>query len=302
MERTKRKHVPWTAEENSKLLQNWEHASREELLAMFPGHNMHQLSVQARALRIQGLAMPYRRKESTKRKQYNKWTDAEIEILIRNYPTMPRDELLALLPGHNWYGLSSYVQRLRAEGVDIPARTVGRTTAWTEEENKILIENWANSTMDELLAKLPGRTRQECQDHVQRLKAFGVDVPTRRWSLTIDNYEAYFKMGHHAAQKSAQNNITGVHRSTSNRAWAAAIEFYKKRRHIIQVKNKSNAIAARKRVDKALEPIYAELQRLAETNTVGDKSKYWNEIVARGHQIIETEIRQIRAEHKAAKS
>lgn len=229
------------------------------------------------------------------------WSDVETEILIQNYPTMPQAELLALLPGRDWGSCANRVHKLRTNGINIPPRTVERATDWTEAETRILVENWSSTTIGRLLTKLPGRTAQECSDRVQHLKETGIAIPKRNRNLTVDRRTTCLSAYKRESQKAGPNDFTGVHKSRQDGKWIAAIAFYRKRYYIIGTENKTDAIAARQRINNALEPIFAELQCTTETCVSDNNSDVLNGIIARGRQIIENEIRQIRAEYNAKK-
>lgn len=288
----------WTAENNAKLIKYWGSATTEELLKMFPNHNMTQLSSQARHLRDRGFDLPHR--SNGPKNSPNPWTDFEIDILIKNFPTMSREELLQRLPGRTWQACCAYIRKLKRSGVAIPPRAVGRSVPWTNDEDKILIENWSCESRNTVLAKLPGRTLQECIDRIYNLRQSGVNVALNPEHTCRDEYTQGMRMGsayQKITRKQNKSGQNGVRMTARKGVWDASIAFFKKRYCILQTKDKSEAINARKRIDAALQPIFAELQNLAANHTPGDSYEKQDAVIARGHQIIETEIQQIRADY-----
>lgn len=303
MTKSRKPSEPWTAEDNAKIIKYWNSTDTEALLKIFPGRDMPQLASQAQRLRNQGVNLPPRR--NGPKNTQNPWTNSETNILIKNFPTMPREELLQRLPGRTWSACCTYVRQLKRSGVVIPTRAVGRGVPWTDDEDKILIENWSCESSNTVLAKLPGRTLQECIGRVRNLRQSGVDVALNPEHALRDGHIQSMHMGsayQKATRKQNKSGQNGVCANASLGAWVASITFFKKKYCILKTEDKDEAIDARRRIDAALKPIFDELQSLAADRTPGDSYEKQDEVITRGRQIIDTEARQIRAEHKAAKS
>lgn len=234
---TKTTHMQWTPEDNAKLIQSWGTASEEALLAMFPGRDIPNMTRQATKLREHGLPVPKRHVNAVKNQWKNRWTDKETNILLQNYQSMPREELLALLPGRNWGQCTNRIRRLKINGVNTPIRIAGQ------------------------------EPEQTCAP---------------------------------APYKSDQDNY-GISYDSHKDMWAARIRFDNKTYFIIKVKDKTAAIAARKRVSAALEEICNALRNASRNPNITQACEQRDALLAKGCQIIETEIRQIRAERDKAK-
>lgn len=174
----------WTAEDNLWLIQNWGTATESQIRNRFPNKTNQQISVQTNQLRRVGVCVPCRKADSVANVNRRPWTAAEIDTLIKNYGTASRERLLELLPDRTMRQCYRYATKLRERGVNVPTRNVDACARWTEEEDRILLDNWTTAKKEQLLAKLPGRQYRECITRISRLRKAGVSIPHRSGSLS----------------------------------------------------------------------------------------------------------------------
>lgn len=97
-----------------------------------------------------------------------KWTPEELEILRTNYPVLKAPELARLLPGRPAWKITDVAKRLGLERV----RTEhGPYKAWTEEEERVILENAGSMTAYGIAGLLTGRTEGAVR---HRAKMLGV--------------------------------------------------------------------------------------------------------------------------------
>lgn len=85
------------------------------------------------------------------------WTEEELDILRRNCADHPVKELLAMLPGRTDTAIEAEIRKLglpRYRGA-LPSAD---WSEWTEAERDIVRRHYADASLEDLLAMLPGRT------------------------------------------------------------------------------------------------------------------------------------------------
>jgi len=82
------------------------------------------------------------------------WTDAERDIVTRHYPTMPRPQLMELLPNRSWSAITTEGRRMRLKRV---AGSIQRD--WRPDEDAILTRLWPSAApLDDVCEQLPNRS------------------------------------------------------------------------------------------------------------------------------------------------
>lgn len=122
-------------EEKIWLQQNYHNASNEDLTKQFPDLTVKQIGKKARGLGL-------------RRGTRKDFTQAEIDIIKRNYYNMTAKELELLLPGR-----SSDTIINKANSIGLKKRKSPRK--WSQEEINWLIENYEDSSSNELKDRFP---------------------------------------------------------------------------------------------------------------------------------------------------
>lgn len=93
------------------------------------------------------------------------WTDAETDILRKNWSTTTMQGLTRLLPGRS---------------VTQCAHRIVELQVWTDQEVELLIDNYATATQSELKQLLPNKTMGQCYTRASMLRRKGVQGLERR--------------------------------------------------------------------------------------------------------------------------
>lgn len=268
------KQISWTPEDNALFIKHWPSADRETILKLFPGQTMRQLSYHARNLKRQGIEVQPRKNVPHSNQIHQTWTEEDVKILIKNWATASKEELLQLLPGRTMHQLENKVSRLRTGGVDVPERRAKSDAGWSQHDIQVLIKYWAILPTNELFAKFENKNRtvSSCYAQAAGLRKAGIHIPMR--SVWLD-------------RRPHEHNVGAYYDKNSN-LWRAEIRFHNVKYSLGSSKSKSDAIMLRERANKALEPIQEELHRLSGVRTDPEFQKARSEIITRGHNILHT--------------
>ena len=104
------------------------------------------------------------------------WTDEEIEILKKYYP-IEGSKCADRLPGHTKVAITGYAIR---EG--IKTENYRHNTKWTEEEIKILKDNFGKIPNNELAELIPNRTEKAIVVRARQLQLTGPRGHYQKWT------------------------------------------------------------------------------------------------------------------------
>lgn len=204
----------------------------------------------------------------------SRWTNEELEILRQHYGKMPQKEIQrTYLPNRS---VPTITQKAKALGL------TRKYIPWSEEENKILINNWTMLPKNRLLGLLPGRNWTQCRNQVNKLKIAGqwphserrnyaaIEPEERKRRSEFYNTSLRYKMGlgKGTSVKSFQNNrlaknnksgVRGVSQTKSGK-FAAYIRFQGKLKYLGTFPSLEDAKIAREEALKELQP---EIDRIA---------------------------------------
>lgn len=141
------KHPVWTDEEIKILKDNYSKSTKEEICKLLPNRKYGNIKTKASKLGI--------------KKDYYYWTEHEIDILKRFYSSdCTIDEIVHKLGDKYSYG-----------AVQNKANKLGlrRREFWSEEEDKILIDNYEVKLLDDVMKLLPNRSRHGIIERVIKL-------------------------------------------------------------------------------------------------------------------------------------
>lgn len=108
------------------------------------------------------------------------WTEEEIELLREKYSTSTKQELLKLFSHRSWKSISSKAERMKLKKIGKLKRNY-----WSDEEIKILRENYSNKPKEELLKLIPDKNWRQIQDKASEIgvrKYKEYSEPRQEWS------------------------------------------------------------------------------------------------------------------------
>lgn len=118
-----------------------------------------------------------------------RWTNDEIEILNKNYPTIGANGCKQLL-------LNRTLSSIKKQACSL---NIKHNTKWTEEKKNLLQQMWLNSTKEQLLETFYPLTYSAIQGKAMQLKLPHNIVRQRKGSLqfldTLDNNNSYYWWG-----------------------------------------------------------------------------------------------------------
>lgn len=106
-----------------------------------------------------------------------RWSDEEIEILIENYVNEGPKALTKKLPGRSPDAIRVMAAKLKLKRSD---KQQGEN--WTQEELAILWDNYNKIPMEELLKKLPGRTKRAVESMASKRSVAHKNNNSGRWT------------------------------------------------------------------------------------------------------------------------
>lgn len=137
-----------------------------------------------------------------------KWTDEEKQILREHFADSSKEEILALIPRKSYgaiYRLSStYELRKSKKGFfkSLEQRSSG-FKPWTDEELKILIHKYADTSFDEMNVLLPDRSEHSIRVKAHRLglhKTEEMIIEQMRRNILWDEWEKGESVGLYPAE------------------------------------------------------------------------------------------------------
>ncbi|MDO5067467.1 MAG: SANT/Myb-like DNA-binding domain-containing protein [Propionibacteriaceae bacterium] len=150
----------WTPAENTLLHEHGPTASWQELHALLPGRSLKSIRIQMNRLAI------YRAPTTHYSPTRRSWTPTEEQLLHQHGPTMPWEELEALLPGRT---LDAIKARLTHLGVRRVTTRSSPRRPWTPAEDAILRELGHAADMSTLKAALPDRAEEAIRYRLRTL-------------------------------------------------------------------------------------------------------------------------------------
>lgn len=108
------------------------------------------------------------------------WTEEEIELLREKYSTSTKQELLKLFPHRSWKSISGKAERMKLKKIGKLKRNY-----WSDEEIKILRENYSNKPKEELLKLIPDKNWRQIQDKASEIgvrKYKEYSEPRQEWN------------------------------------------------------------------------------------------------------------------------
>lgn len=153
----KRPSDEWTEEEYDRVREHYPHASKEELLKLFPGRNYIAIVAKASIMGV-------------KRETF--WTTEEDKILKKYYRSrMSYEEILNLLPGRNYCAILHRASRLGLKKGDyVPISKEASVRRWTKDEVATIKKYYGTMSDNELLKLLPGRTMSSVMHFANKFK------------------------------------------------------------------------------------------------------------------------------------
>lgn len=157
------KRLKWTDEEVEILKKYYPTGDMDELLKMLPNRTLGRIRDKANKLGI-------KREVVSKRKETGKmlvWTDEEVDLLKKVYADLSNKELLEMFPRFDIRRIRNKARRLGLEKTDEAKekdkqerieKLIG-DSIWTDEEIRILKENYEVMGAKGLMKLLPNRTR-----------------------------------------------------------------------------------------------------------------------------------------------
>ncbi|MBL4951124.1 hypothetical protein JK635_02565 [Neobacillus sp. YIM B02564] len=153
----------WTEEEEEILKKNYPTCDMDELLKILPRFTKEKIRIKACKLGIKRIIKTTRKENS----KMVRWNDEEIELLKKVYKHSTNDELLQLFPRFDLRRIRYKARTLGLEkSNDIKNKDKEEQVSkmlgdseWTDEEVKILIENYELMGGKGLTKLLPNRTR-----------------------------------------------------------------------------------------------------------------------------------------------
>ena len=154
-------YICWTDEDKNTLIENYGKLSYKEISELLNRNiNPHSIHRMTREL---GLT-----------EKYGFWSDEEIDILTKNYPTKPMNEVMSLLPNR------SKISIIRQAGMYNLKSYFYLSRAYTDDEIDYLKQNYISKSYEEMSEYL-GRTISAIK---QRMIILGLHKPTE-----IANYK-----------------------------------------------------------------------------------------------------------------
>lgn len=236
----------WTPEENRILIEHYATASEKELLQMLPGRTMEQCRYHASRLR---------RTEPTNAPQKRSipWTSEEDEIIVKQYATASKEELLKLLPGRTWTQCTDRAITLQERHSRRNAYKRQNWKPWTPEEDKTLIEYWDKLSNKGLLTLLPGRTLKACQNRVQFLKR-DCDIVVQNKPLNLYVRASQASKAH----TDGKSGIPGVQYKEDDHAWVVEVMVLGNKIGLGQYRTPEQAVNMRRHAEELIDRLNAE--------------------------------------------
>lgn len=140
------------------------------------------------------------------------WTDEEVDILKKHYPTADTETLLELLPRFTIEKIRTKASRLGIKRQRVDRRRTGiKMTRWTKEESERLKKVYSHSTNEELLEMFPRFTLRQIRNKARSLNLKKLDdikqkdkeahlakmIGDREWTEEEENLleEKYYILG-----------------------------------------------------------------------------------------------------------
>lgn len=163
----------WTDEELEILKKYYPTAETNELLELLPRFTIEKIRIKAHKLGI-------KREKKSKRQSSNKfqrWTEDEVEKLKQVYSHSTNEELLKLFPQFNMRQIRYKARSLKLEKLeDIKKKDLKQRVSkmlgdseWTEEEERLLEENYNMLGSVGMIKLLPNRTQQAISSKAQKM-------------------------------------------------------------------------------------------------------------------------------------
>ncbi|EFH87001.1 SANT/Myb domain-containing protein [Ktedonobacter racemifer] len=165
----------WTEEEDALIRKLYPTTDAAEILKRLPGRTWRSILIRASKLRVtrelKNVTNPVVIGEGHTKGRID-WTEQENAVIREKYPLADPLEILELLPGRTWNGVTKHASKLgvlrEVRGVQSRVRmeTETQTTGisnkaglvWSEEDDATLREMFNTTDPIEVLKALPGRT------------------------------------------------------------------------------------------------------------------------------------------------
>lgn len=99
----------WSREEDEILKEHYSNSLKEGLLELLPKHSWDAIKVRAN----HNFGLRRNKEVVTRAKGLNPWTEEEIEILKKVYPTRYTEEIMKALPNHTWSSIETQAMDLK---------------------------------------------------------------------------------------------------------------------------------------------------------------------------------------------